>query len=332
MIKDLLKHGTNQKMLLFAINNACNNRCKMCSIWKMKEKKIVRYDDAKKALTKFYNNGFRLLQLTGGEPLLNPDFFKILGFAKNIGYTVFFPSNGTLINKEIAEKLSKSKVDQVSVSLHHFNPKIFDEISGHENILDKTLNAITYLRQANVPVSVLCTITRDNYRDLEGIVDFFNSLKVSVSFSTPVSIDKTTYALGGKTAEFDNNELKNAINELISLKKRYRNILNCREFLEDVLDFLQNRKSAHTCLGGKKIFYLDWNMKVFPCMYKGEGIKIDKFFDSHREEDKRCEECIQQCFREPSIFMGSNYGAVKVFMEELPTYLKFIRNSYLKGL
>lgn len=332
MIRNLLGGNADRKLLFFAINNTCNNRCKMCSIWKMDEKKVVKFEDAKKALIKFYRHGFRFLQLTGGEPLLNPDFFRILGFAKKLGFTVFFPTNGTLISGEIAAKLAESKVDQVSISMHHFDPEIFEEISGHKNILKKTLDAVKYLRQAGVPVSALCTITRDNYRDLGKIVSFFNSLRVSVSFSTPVIINKTTYALGGDTAEFSNNELKNIITEIISLKKRYRNIMNCRKFLEDVLDFLESKKSGHTCLGGKRIFYLDWNLRVFPCMYKGEGIIIDKFFDSHRKDGKGCEECIHQCFRESSIFMGHNSEALKVFMEEFPTYLKFIRNSYLKGL
>lgn len=333
MIKNLLNFSAGGKLLFFAINNTCNNRCKMCSIWKMKEKKMVRYAEAKKALEKFYANGFRFLQITGGEPLLNPDFFRILDFAKKIGFTVFFPSNGTLINENIAKKLSKSKVDQVSISIHHFDPKSFDEISGHENILYKTLDAIRRLRHANVPTSVLCTIMRDNYRDIEGIVKFFNGLKVNVSFCTPVTIKNTSFVLGSRNSELSNGELKDTIAEIVKLKKKYKIILNSKRFLNDVLDFLDNKKSKHACLGGKKIFYLDWNLKVFPCMYKGKGIEISEFLKSTGSKGNiGCEKCVHQCFREPSIFMGSDSGAIKAFMEEFPTYLNFARNSYLRGL
>ncbi len=332
MIKNLLMRNANKKLLFFAINNTCNNRCKMCSIWKMKEKKAVRFEKAKEALEKFYNHGFRFLQLTGGEPLLNPDFFRILGFAKKLGFTVFFPTNGTLISREVAEKLAESKVDQVSISIHHFDPKTFEEISGHKNILKKTLDAVKYLRQAGVPVSVLCTITKDNYKDIESIVKFFKGLKLSVSFCTPMSISKTSFALGGKSAEFSKDELKGAITQIIGLKKKYGNIFNCRDFLEDVLSFLDGEKSRHSCLGGKKIFYLDWDMKVFPCMYRGDGISAEKFFDVFAEKNIECEKCIHQCFREPSIFLKSDLDAIRIVMKEPSTYLNFIKNSYLKSL
>jgi len=298
----------------------------------MSEKKIVRFEEAKKALKKFYGHDFRFLQLTGGEPLLNPDFFRILGFAKKLGFTVFFPTNGTLISREIAGKFAESKVDQVSISIHHFDPVIFEKISGHKNILKKTLDAVKYLRQAGVPVSALCTITKDNYKDIESIVKFFKGLDMSVSFCTPMSISKTSFALGGKSTEFSNDELKSVITQIIDLKKRYGNIFNCRDFLEDVLSFLDGRKSRHTCLGGKKIFYLDWDMKVFPCMYRGNGISVEKFFGASTDDNRECEKCIHQCFREPSIFLKSDLDAARIVLKEPFTYLSFINNSYLKSL
>ncbi|MFZ3077833.1 MAG: radical SAM protein [Candidatus Aenigmatarchaeota archaeon] len=331
MIKNLLGGIDNRKLLFFAMNNTCNNRCKMCSIWKMKEKKVVSFEKAKEALTKFYSRGFRFLQLTGGEPLLNPDFFRILGFAKKLGFIVFFPSNGILINREIAEKLAESKVDHVSISMHHSDPEVFEKISGHKNILKKTLDAVKYLRQAGVPVSALCTITKDNYKDIEDIVKFLKGLKLSVSFCTPMSINKTSFALGGKSVEFSKDELKRVIAHIIGLKKKYRNIFNCRDFLEDALSFLDGRKSRHSCLGGKKIFYLDWDMKVFPCMYRGNGTDVNKFFP-YKEESNSCEKCLQQCFRESSIFLKSDLDAIRIVMKEPLTYISFIKNSYLKGL
>lgn len=331
MIRNLFVRNSNRKLLFFAINNTCNNSCKMCSIWKMNEKKVVRFEDAKKALTEFYRHGFRFLQLTGGEPLLNPDFFRILGFAKSRGFTVFFPTNGTLISRETAAKLAESKVDHVSISIHHFDPDIFEKISGHKNILKKTLDAVKYLRQAGVPVSALCTITKDNYKDVESIAKFFKGMNLSVAFSTPVTIKNTTYALGGKSAEFSRDELKSAVAQIIGLKKKYRNIFNCRDFLEDALSFLDGRKSRHPCLGGKKIFYLDWDMKVFPCMYMGKGIDAKKFFAASDDGNIECEKCIQQCFREPSIFLKSDLDAIRIVMKEPLTYASFIKNSYLKA-
>jgi len=68
----------DKKTVLFAINNTCNCMCEMCSIWKDENKKTVKLEEAKKALSKLYKNNFGYLQITGGEPLLNPDVFSIL--------------------------------------------------------------------------------------------------------------------------------------------------------------------------------------------------------------------------------------------------------------
>lgn len=329
MLGSLLNAGFDKNLLFFAINNTCNCRCKMCSIWKMKEKKIVKYAEAKKALIKFYDNDFRFLQLTGGEPLLNPDFFRIMKFAKELGFVVFFPTNGTLITKEIAERLAENRIDHVSISFHHFKPKTFEDISGHEGIFKKTLNSIAYLRQAGVPTSVLCTIMKDNYRDIENIVRYFDRLKISISFCTPMIIRETTFALGSEHAKFKKNELKNVISEIIELKGKYKNIVNNIEFLKDVMNFLSDKKSKYTCLGGEKIFYLDWNLNIYPCMNRGKGIAIDEFFNSKRNINKKnqgCDDCTFQCFREPSIFLGSKANAIGALIKDLPSYIYFMKN------
>ena len=57
------------------------------------------------------------LCVTGGEPLLRPDFFEIMQEAKRLGFGWGMTSNGTLITPETAHRLAEAGMRTVSVSL-----------------------------------------------------------------------------------------------------------------------------------------------------------------------------------------------------------------------
>jgi len=291
----------------------------MCSIWKDGNKKIVKLEEAKRALSKLYKNNFGSLQLTGGEPLLNPDVFSIIDFAKNLNFIVFLVTNGTLINESIAKKLSKSRVNNVGVSFHHHDVSVFEKISNHGNILNKVMNAIKYLKKENIPVEALFTISKYNKDDIERTVESINSLGIGVSFCTPMIVKDTSYCLGGSCAEFSNEELKDVITEIIHLKKKRYEIINNMTFLKEILDFLDG-KNKYPCLGGHKLFYLDWNLNLYPCMVKGSPKQIDKVDFNFKVE--KCNECLLQCFREPSLFLLSKPLTLKLVSQQIPTYFR----------
>jgi len=57
------------------------------------------------------------LCITGGEPLLYPDFFELMNYAKDLGYTWGMTSNATLITPEIAHELREAGMATISVSI-----------------------------------------------------------------------------------------------------------------------------------------------------------------------------------------------------------------------
>jgi len=322
MFKSLLSNFIlGKKAVLFAITNACNCKCEMCSIWKQKNKNFVKFREAKNALLNLYRNNFGFLQLTGGEPILNPDFHQILEHAKKLNFTVFLVTNGTLINESVAKKLSQNKLDNVGISFHHYDNSIFEKISNHKNILNKVLNAIDYLKKENIPVEALFTISQHNKDCIEETVKFINNLDIGVSFCIPMVVKNTSYSLGGSCVEFSNGELKETILEIIRLKKDGYNIVNNMAFLKDVINFIDGRSKFY-CVGGSEIFYLDWKLDLYPCMFKGKAIKIDQVDFNFKKEI--CDKCLFQCFREPSLFLISRPLTLKLILRELPMYLRFM--------
>ena len=322
MLKFILSNFIfDRKVVLFAINNTCNCRCEMCSIWKDKNKKIVKFEDAKRALVKLRKNNFGTLQITGGEPLLNPDIFHIIKYAKKLGFTIFLVTNGTLINEITASKLSESGVDNVGVSFHHYDRMIFEKIANHKKILDKVLNTIENLKKEKIPTEALFTLSKYNRDNIEKTVEFINDLGLGVSFSMPTIIKNTSFSLGGESVEFKKKELKKIISKIIRLKKRGYKILNNTVFLKEALNFLDG-KNKYQCLGGYKIFYLDWNLNFYPCMFKGKPMSLNKV--NFKFEKVRCNDCLLQCFREPSLFLLSKPLTIKLVLSDFRNYIEFI--------
>lgn len=318
MFKEILSSFIefDKKWCFFAIDNVCNNRCEMCSIWEEKPK-IVSLAEAKKVLDKLHENRFGVVQLTGGEPLMNPYFFKIVKYAKKLGFLVFTPTNGTMIDERAAEKLKESKIDQISISFHHNKADVFEKISGQKNILKKVIRSIEILQKKKLPVSVLCTISRDNMNDIESIVEFVDKLNVAVSFCMPVIVEDTSFKLGGNksSVSLSKDEMRNVLLRIIRMKKRGHNIVNNLTYLFDTIKYLDG-KNRYECFGGSKLLYIDWNLNVYPCMCKGKATDIDDYDFSNG--GKKCNKCLIQCFREPSIILEDRIKASKVMIKEIP--------------
>ena len=114
----------------------CNNNCRHCWLWRApdaKEKKeelsfarIQRVVDEARAL------GCRHWSVSGGEPMLRPDFMDILSYIirNSSGYSL--NTNGTLITPKIA-RLLKAKGDK-KVAIYGATAKVHDHITRNAGL------------------------------------------------------------------------------------------------------------------------------------------------------------------------------------------------------
>lgn len=88
---------------------ACNLKCKNCYIEKnpyKNEEDFIELDKVKHALLNIKNEKINSIYLTGGEPLLHPDFNQILRMCLKISHVTIL-SNGVMINDKKARFLRK---------------------------------------------------------------------------------------------------------------------------------------------------------------------------------------------------------------------------------
>ncbi len=176
----LQKHP-DLRYLFFELTDSCNLMCRHCG--SKCEPRNDHYADTN-ALLKlidqikedFPNPGF-MICLTGGEPLLHPDFSVIAKAINEIDIPWGITTNATLIDVKTAEKLRGLKMCSISVSLDGLKES-HEWLRRVTGCFEKTIQGIRNLKDAGHSVQVTTVVSRKNYHELEEVYDLMKSLKV----------------------------------------------------------------------------------------------------------------------------------------------------------
>lgn len=100
--------------------------------------------------------------LTGGEPLLRNDIFKIAHYGTDKGLRMVMAPNGTLVTKEIAQKMADSGIRRISVSLDGASAESHDAFRGVKGAYEGALSGIENAKYAGIEFQINTTITKTN--------------------------------------------------------------------------------------------------------------------------------------------------------------------------
>lgn len=126
------------------ITDQCNLKCRHCFASAEKNNKnFLKLSDIKTIYSQIENFGIVYINISGGEPLLNPDFFEIMELTSHYNYDLSLLTNGILWNEGLIKKL-KSVIDpkkvmiQISVDgqFEIMNKQRHMTISEYEKVLD----------------------------------------------------------------------------------------------------------------------------------------------------------------------------------------------------
>lgn len=231
------------------ITDNCNFKCKFCSVGN-KSHHFMKLELAKKIIDNLRNLNIYDIYYTGGEPLLHPDFDKIVKYAnsQNMRQTVL--TNGFLIDKK--QNILKD-CTSVCVSLHG-NKEMYNKITG-VNCYDKVIHNILLLK--NVRISY--TLTDDNLieQDILSVCDFCKEHNLKLSFNKYNNIGD------GKTNNCDVDLTKFIkVLENLRLKKYKFSINNC---LPPCIVEVNYHHLSHGCGAGYIFASIDYNGNVKIC-------------------------------------------------------------------
>lgn len=129
-----------------------------------------------------------LICLTGGEPLMHPDFFVFADAVLKHPMRLQINTNATLVDSHVAQRLSNLyRTPFISVSLDGITKETHDRIRGLGSF-DRVMHGIHELQSANLNIRPFVVLSKLNCHEICDIVRFCSSLRVKKVFlSSPVT-------------------------------------------------------------------------------------------------------------------------------------------------
>ncbi|MFH1327578.1 MAG: radical SAM protein [Candidatus Bathyarchaeota archaeon] len=307
----------DRKTAIFALTTQCNCKCIMCNMHKQKPEHIS-LDDSQRILDFLSENRFLTVYFTGGEPTLHPKLTDIVRYADKVGLVTSITTNGTC-SKETILRLKNAGLYNLSVSLDHWDAELCEKIRGYRGIKTKEEEIITYAKDIGLRVYALAFLNPFLIRDgVENLVKHVNlNLGVPFGFCYPTQCETNSFQLGSTLSEDELcQHLAKSIEKIFHLKKkRGFKIVNPSAYLEDILRSYAKRKPNFYCKGGKDVVYIDWRGDVYPCFLKTKIFNLLNGDKPNFLEKVACNECLINCFREPSLLPYS-LSSPKLFLKE----------------
>jgi radical SAM protein with 4Fe4S-binding SPASM domain len=167
--------------IYFELTLKCNLRCKTC--FNSSGKSAVdemNTEEVKQTLLGFRNDNILDIRFTGGEVTQRNDWFEILRYAKNLGFTVSLNTNGVYAKKDTLDKLIDLDLDQVTISLDG-NEQSHSEIRG-KGTYQKALESLKYLSEHNAKLRINTVVTKNVLKDYKDILKVANMYVDEINF------------------------------------------------------------------------------------------------------------------------------------------------------
>lgn len=171
------------RRLFFELTLQCNERCFHCGSSctavrgdELSREEWFRIIDEVKA---DFDISRMQLCITGGEPLLNRDFFDIMGHAHEQGFRWGMTSNATLITPEVARRLAEVGMGTISVSIDGLR-ETHDELRGLHGGYDRAMAGIQNLLDVGAfkHVQVTTVVNHGNIGELDELFRIMDALDI----------------------------------------------------------------------------------------------------------------------------------------------------------
>jgi MoaA/NifB/PqqE/SkfB family radical SAM enzyme len=149
----------------YYVTYRCNAKCDFCDIWE-KPSPYITIDNATQNFKDLKRLGVKVIDFTGGEPLLHRELPQLLDLAKSFGFITTVTSNALLYPK-FAEKL-KGKIDMLHFSLDSPDEDKHNASRGVK-LFDKFEESLEIAKSLGERPDILFTVFSHNIDEIETV-------------------------------------------------------------------------------------------------------------------------------------------------------------------
>jgi MoaA/NifB/PqqE/SkfB family radical SAM enzyme len=288
----------------YYVTYRCNASCSFCDIWE-KPSPYIQLEDVVKNLKSLRKMGVRVVDFTGGEPLLHPELHLFLAEAKSLGFITTVTTNCLLYPKRAHQlaglvDMLHFSLDSVDESLHNQSRKV--------ECFSFVQRSIDLAQSLGEKPDILFTVTDANIWEIQEAYERFHCQKGLILILNPIF----AYQSVGNDLGKDN------LQELRKWTKKPGVYLNSA-FL-DLRLAGGNHVSNPVCRAGSSTIVISPDNKlVLPCYHLGlDSFPIQGELESLWKSEKvqelvalegrhpGCEGCTINCYMEPSMAVELN--------------------------
>jgi len=155
--------------LRICVTDKCNFNCTYCGSGgegKLSDGYSLSYEERISIISKLHEIGIDSYRITGGEPLLYPELYKLLDDLQNHESLnkITIVTNGSLINDKFVNYIKKSKIKSVTISLDALDKETFRKVTRIDSY-EKVINNIIRLKQERINVKINSVATKQNEKE-----------------------------------------------------------------------------------------------------------------------------------------------------------------------
>ncbi len=244
--------------ITMALTYRCNLRCRYCQIWKAAGRELTTRQ-VKVAIDELSGAGMARLGLTGGEPLLRPDFPEIVSHAKGRGLFCTVFTNGSLVDGALP---SLRKLDAVLISLD--GPRELHDAMRGKGAFEKAYHAIQLLSAEGIKVWTNTVVTRRNLGAVDFVLQIAHRHGCHAAFQPIFEHSYSVKADKVQQLRADRAQYEELIDLLLRRKAEGAPVLNSARSLRH----LRNpnwKENPRICLAGRAYGAVSPEGRVAPC-------------------------------------------------------------------
>ena len=259
----------------FELTPRCNLSCRMCYV-RMSQEEMKPYGRELTAREwidlgeQATQAGMRFLLLTGGEPMLRPDFPEIYGAMSQMGLSISINTNGTMLRGQVRELLEKRPPGQLNVTLYGPGEETYDALCGNARAFEKTMDTLRWARDTGILLNVNVTVTpwnMDRIAEMEALAEKEN-LRMRLTFynfppsrrDTKTEFSRIAPEDVGRMIAQREYRLQGAENLTVRANCITNSVLLPDGQTADIVEGDRIR-----CYAGRSQFWIAWNGEMTPC-------------------------------------------------------------------
>lgn len=165
----------------------CNFRCVHCYAGDRHETPFLSRNQIISIVDELAQAGTLVLTLSGGDPLVHPDFKEIYRYIRKKGIFVEVFTNGALITPEIVALFEEYPPINVDITLYGASDDTYYKVTGSKNGYSAVVRAIDLLKEKKIHFTLKTCVICENVNDLSNIKKYAESIGIDYRYSFDIA-------------------------------------------------------------------------------------------------------------------------------------------------